>query len=75
MSLDKAATALAESLSGARVWEAEKVIPQGKVAEVKAAFEQAQTQWHAALTSARGRFKPILRRQSHITVVLRERGA
>ena len=24
---------------------------------------------------ARGRFKPILRRQSHITVVLRERGA
>jgi large subunit ribosomal protein L22 len=24
---------------------------------------------------ARGRFKPILRRQSHITVILRERGA
>jgi large subunit ribosomal protein L22 len=24
---------------------------------------------------ARGRFKPILRRQSHVTVVLRERGA
>jgi len=24
---------------------------------------------------ARGRFKPILRRQSHVTVILRERGA
>jgi large subunit ribosomal protein L22 len=24
---------------------------------------------------ARGRFKPILRRQSHLTVVLRERGS
>jgi large subunit ribosomal protein L22 len=24
---------------------------------------------------ARGRFKPILRRQSHVTVVLRERGS
>ncbi len=57
--LDQGAKALAKALGAGRANEAKDVIPEGKVAEVKAALEQAQTRWNSALTNARARFKPV----------------
>jgi hypothetical protein len=57
--LDRASTAVATSAGAARAEEAAREIPEGKVAQVKAAFELARMRWDAAVTVARNRMKPV----------------
>lgn len=57
--LDRASTAVAKAASAGRAAEAASEIPEGKVAEVKAAFEKARVRWDAALAAARARLQPV----------------
>jgi len=57
--LQQATGDIATALSEARAREAKETIPEGKVAEVKAAFEQARVRWDAALQGAKVGIKPI----------------
>jgi hypothetical protein len=58
--LNRAADVIAKATGAGRAKEAAEVIPEGKVAGVKAAFEKARVRWDAARERARVGIGPLL---------------